>query len=129
MVNTKYQVQYLEKLDESDGLKAVKNLSFISGLIELAKEDMEGSELVEVTEFPLVIDAPFSNIDGTHIKNICSIIPETADQVIIAVMKEHWESAKREMEQYTGLSYIIKKDRDSDGKEKETATHIEELEV
>ncbi len=129
MVNTKYQVQYLEKLDESDGLKAVKNLSFISGLIELAKEDMEGSELVEVTEFPLVIDAPFSNIDGTHIKNICSIIPRTADQVIIAVIKEHWESAKREMEQYTGFSYIIKKDVDSEGKEKETATHIEKLEV
>lgn len=129
MINTKYQVQYMEKLDESDGLKAVKNLSFISGLIELAKEDMEGSDLVEVTEFPLVIDAPFSNIDGTHIKNICSIIPATADQVIIAVMKEHWESAKNEMEQFTGLSYVIKKDVDSAGKEKETATHIVELEV
>lgn len=129
MINTKYQVQYMEKLDESDGLKAVKNLSFISGLIELAKEDMEGSDLVEVTEFPLVIDAPFSNIDGTHIKNICSIIPATADQVIIAVMKEHWESAKNEMEQFTGLSYVIRKDIDSAGKEKETATHIVELEV
>lgn len=129
MINTKYQVQYMEKLDESDGLKAVKNLSFISGLIELAKEDMEGSELVEVTEFPLVIDAPFSNIDGTHIKNICSIIPETADQVIIAVMKEHWESAKNEMEKYTDYTYEIKKDRDSYGKEKETATHIIKLEV
>ena len=129
MVNTKYQVQYMEKLDESDGLKAVKNLSFISGLIDLAKEDMENSDLVEVTEFPLVIDAPFSNIDGTHIKNLCTIIPETADQVIIAVMKEHWESAKNEMEKYTGQSYVIRKDLDSDGKEKETATHIKELEV
>lgn len=128
MINGKYQVQYLEKLDESDGLKAVKNLSFISGLIELAKEDMEANDLVEVTEFPLVIDAPFSNIDGTHIKNICTIIPETADQVIIAVMKEHWESAKAEMEQHLGKSYIILKDLDASGKEKETATHVMDLE-
>lgn len=128
MINGKYQVQYLEKLDESDGLKAVKNLSFISGLIELAKEDMESSDLVEVTEFPLVIDAPFSNIDGTHIKNICTIIPETADQVIIAVMKEHWESARAEMEQYLGKSYMICKDIDVAGKEKETATHVKMLE-
>lgn len=128
MINGKYQVQYLEKLDESDGLKAVKNLSFIAGLIELAKEDMESSDLVEVTEFPLVIDAPFSNIDGTHIKNICTIIPETADQVIIAVMKEHWESARVEMDQYLGKNFMICKDIDGAGKEKETATHIVELE-
>lgn len=127
MINGKYQVQYLEKLDESDGLKAVKSLSFIAGLIELAKEDMEMNNLVEVTEFPLVIDAPFSNIDGTHIKNICTIIPETADQVIIAVMKEHWESAKGEMERYLGKSYIILKDLDASGKEKETATHVVDL--
>lgn len=129
MINTKYQVQYLEKLDESDGLKAVKNLSFISGLIELAKEDMQSSELTEVTEFPLVIDAPFSNIDGKHIKNICSIIPVTADQVIIAVMKEHWDAAEKDMEQFTGIKYVIQKDVDSVGREKETATHILRLEA
>lgn len=124
-VNSRYQVEYLEKLDESNGLKAVKNLSFITGLIEMAKEDMNNDKgLVGVSEFPLVLDAPFSNIDGTHIKNLSSIIPTTADQVIIAVMKEHWDASGEEMSKYTGLKYQIKKDIDSQGNEKETATHF-----
>ena len=34
------------------------------------------------------MDAPFSNVDEIHIGNICKILPHTANQVIMAVMKK-----------------------------------------
>ena len=119
-------------MDESDGLRAVKNFAFVSGLVDLAKEALQGDEDdVELGSqtFPLVMDAPFSNIDEVHIANICSILPSTAEQVIIAVMQKDWEQAEDKLEGKIGKMYNIIKDTDSSGKEIETATHVVEVEV
>ena len=74
--------------------------------------------------YPLVMDAPFSNVDEIHIDNICKILPNTANQVIMAVMQKDWEYASENLESYVGKSYKIEKDRDEFGKEIDTATHI-----
>ena len=74
--------------------------------------------------YPLVMDAPFSNVDEIHIDNICKILPKTANQVIMAVMQKDWEYAATNLNDYVGKSYNIEKDRDAYGKEIDTATHI-----
>lgn len=133
VIDSKYQVKYLDvKLDESDGLRAVKNFAFVSGLVDLAKEALQGDEDdvdMGTQTFPLVMDAPFSNIDEIHISNICSILPSTAEQVIIAVMQKDWEQAEDKLEGKIGKKYFIEKDTDGSGNEIETATHIVEVEV
>lgn len=133
VIDSRYHVKYLDiKLDESDGLRAVKNFAFVSGLVDLAKEALQGDEDdVEfgTQTFPLVMDAPFSNIDEVHIANICSILPSTAEQVIIAVMQKDWEQAEDKLEGKIGKMYNIMKDTDSFGKEIETATHVVKVEV
>ena len=88
---------------ESEGLKRVKNFAFIAGLVDLAKEkavmgkNPSDSISWENESYPLVMDAPFSNADETHIKNISGILPEVANQVIMFVMEKDWQYAESVM--------------------------------
>ena len=125
-IDEKYRVKYSDiTTEESDGLKAVKSFAFIASLVSMAKDrilDDEDMQLGQV--YPLVMDAPFSNVDEIHIDNICKILPKTANQVIMAVMQKDWEYASVNLGKYVGKSYSITKDKDTEGKEIDTATHI-----
>lgn len=128
-IDEKYRVEYIDvTTEESDGLKAVKSFAFVSGLVDLAKEALSSEKAKEADigpqYYPLVMDAPFSNVDETHIRNISKILPASAEQVIIAVMQKDWEPAAEIMNSVVGKSYRIEKDRDADGVEIDTMTHI-----
>ena len=127
IIDDKYRVKYYDvTTDESDGLKAVKSFAFVSGLVDLAKEALNDEANIGSQHYPLVMDAPFSNLDEIHIKNISDILPRSAEQVIIAVMQKDWEPAEEIMEQVVGKSYFILKDQDADGNDIDTMTHIKE---
>lgn len=125
-IDDRYRVRYSDvKTEESDGLKAVKSFAFIASLISMAKDRILDDKEMQLGQvYPLVMDAPFSNVDEIHIDNICKILPKTANQVIMAVMKKDWEYAAINLGQYVGKSYSIIKDRDAAGKEIDTVTHI-----
>lgn len=128
-INARYQITLLTffdndevKTDESKGLEVVKNFSFICGLVDLARQ--KARKRNEVTDeedifyntepYPLVMDAPFSNADEIHIKNISKIIPEIAEQVILMVMQKDWDYAKSALEDKVGCSYYIEKINNSE---------------
>jgi DNA sulfur modification protein DndD len=95
----------------------------------MAKDKILDDEEMKLgQDYPLVMDAPFSNVDEIHIDNICRILPHTTNQVIMAVMKKDWDYAATHLSSYVGLSYEITKDVDSDGKEIDTSTHIQRTE-
>ena len=126
IIDDKYRVKYSDiTTEESDGLKAVKSFAFIAALVSMAKDKiLDDSEMKLGQVYPLIMDAPFSNVDEIHINNICQILPKTANQVIMAVMQKDWEYAAKNLDKYVGISYSILKDRDSEGNEIETSTHI-----
>lgn len=126
LIDDKYRVKYADvTTEESDGLKAVKSFAFIASLVSMAKDKiLDDAEMKLGQVYPLVMDAPFSNVDEIHIDNICKILPKTANQVIMAVMQKDWEYAATNLNSYVGKSYSIEKDRDAYGKEIDTATHI-----
>jgi len=126
LIDDKYRVKYADiTTEESDGLKAVKSFAFIAGLVSMARDKILDDEEMKLGQvYPLVMDAPFSNVDEIHIDNICKILPQTANQVIMAVMQKDWEYAATNLNQYVGKSYKIEKDRDEYGKEIDTSTHI-----
>lgn len=126
IIDDKYRVKYADiTTEESDGLKAVKSFAFIAALVSMAKDKiLDDREMKLGQVYPLVMDAPFSNVDEIHIDNICKILPKTANQVIMAVMQKDWEYAAKNLNQYVGISYSILKDRDGEGKEIDTSTHI-----
>lgn len=125
-IDEKYRVRYSDvTTEESDGLKAVKSFAFIASLVSMAKDKiLDDSDMKLGQVYPLVMDAPFSNVDEIHIDNICKILPNTANQVIMAIMQKDWEYASENLDKYVGRRYNIEKDRDAYGKEIETATHI-----
>lgn len=126
LIDDKYRVKYSDvTTEESDGLKAVKSFAFIASLVSMAKDKiLDDAEMKLGQVYPLVMDAPFSNVDEIHIDNICKILPNTANQVVMAVMQKDWEYASSNLQQYVGKSYVIEKDRDAEGKEIDTSTHI-----
>lgn len=131
IIDDKYRVKYSDvKTDESDGLKAVKSFAFIASLVSMAKDKiLDDSDVKLGQDYPLVMDAPFSNVDEIHIDNICKILPHTSNQVIMAVMKKDWDYAATNLSSYVGMSYEIAKDLDKDGKEIDTLTHIKRTEA
>lgn len=126
IIDDKYRVKYSDvTTEESDGLKAVKSFAFISALVSMARDKiLDDDELKLGQEYPLVMDAPFSNVDEVHIDNICKILPQTANQVIMAVMQKDWEHAEKNLGKHVGICYSVIKDKTSDGKEIDTSTHI-----
>ena len=125
-IDDKYRVRYSDiTTEESDGLKAVKSFAFIASLVSMAKDKiLDDAEMKLGQVYPLVMDAPFSNVDEIHINNICRILPQTANQVVMAVMQKDWDYASENLQKYVGKSYVIEKDRDANGKEIDTSTHI-----
>lgn len=131
IIDDKYRVKYSDvKTEESDGLKAVKSFAFIASLVSMAKDKILDDQDMQLGQvYPIVMDAPFSNVDEIHIDNICQILPNTANQVIMAVMKKDWAYAVDNLDKYVGKSYEIAKDRDAEGREIDTCSHIISVEV
>lgn len=98
--------------DESQGLETVKNFAFISGLVDLAKEklkdDSKGNEK-DSEDYPLILDAPFSNADEKHVENISKVLPEVASQLILIVMAKDWNYAEKSMGKKVGKRYYLDK--------------------
>lgn len=104
-----------KNLDKSTGLGTVINYSFVAGLMKLAKnsiikndDDIDDSEATD-NVYPLIMDAPFSNTDDEHIRNICKALPNYCDQVIMFVMKKDYNYASDSISNRVGKSYAIKK--------------------
>lgn len=128
VIDDKYQVHLITEIPstgltdnqseretgDSEGLLRVKNFAFIAGLVALAKEKIVtdiGESTVDLSSepYPLVMDAPFSNADENHTKNISRILPEVAEQVIMFVMRKDWNYAEKVMNDKVGAMYKLKK--------------------
>ena len=104
------------KLDTSPGLDTVKNFAFVCGLVDLARRKAQGEQNAEegvvnysTEPYPIVMDAPFSSADETHISNISKVLPIVAEQVIMIVMRKDWGHASAEMMDKVGMMYEIEK--------------------
>ena len=123
-INAKYQTilysiipETNEKVEsgESEGLIRVKNFAFIAGLVDLAKSKAlkVGENAIGNEPYPLILDAPFSNADEEHIKNISRELPEVAEQVIMFVMKKDWRYAETVILDKVGKRYSLEKQSDT----------------
>ncbi len=95
--------------DESQGLETVKNFAFISGLVDLAKQKLKDTYEKDAESYPLILDAPFSNADEKHVKNISEVLPNVANQLILIVMAKDWNYAKDALNARIGKQYHLEK--------------------
>lgn len=114
-LNNKFQMITLvnnQSIDNSTGIETVKNFAFVTALMKTLKEMIFGiddSKDQQNESYPLVIDAPFSNTDPTHIENICATLPKYCDQLIIVVMKRDFEIARNSLSDRIHSIYEIVK--------------------
>lgn len=81
-----YNEEDITDSPESVGLGVVKAISFMCGLLDVAKSKIL-EEVEDETMYPLVLDAPLSNIDSIHRRNVMDCLPEIASQIIFFI----WE--------------------------------------
>lgn len=103
-----------KKLDKSTGLGTVVNYSFVAGLMNLAKQSIVNDDEIGDPElanetYPLVMDAPFSNTDDEHIKNICCALPSFCDQIVMFVMQKDFNYASESISHKIGKMYRLDK--------------------
>ena len=134
-VNNRYDIKVV--VDEDDLVDGVveKNtaqrysiiFAFITSIISMAKEkaqeeaetmlllenDTKQAEILRNEGFPLVMDAPLSNFDKTRIKQICSMLPEVAKQVIFFIKDTDGDVAESYLADRILKRYEIAKVNDS----------------
>ena len=77
--------------EKSTGESQVTSLSFIGGIIALAREQQKKeNKFFKGGVFPLVMDSPFGSLDPTYSELIARHIPELAEQIILLVSRKQW---------------------------------------
>lgn len=120
-LDSKYNIQVTENkhfnsnydVETSTAQSIVVILAFISGVIKLTREKTSEEEsLVETEAYPLVMDAPLSAFDKKRIKNICEVLPNIAEQIVIFIKDTDGEIAKDNMSKKIGKQYYFKKENE-----------------
>ena len=96
-------------LDNSTGIETVKNFAYVSGVLKLVSESITSDVMMEREGeiYPLVMDAPFSNTDEEHIRNICNTLPDYCNQLIIFIDRKNYSVAKTNISHRIGKLYKI----------------------
>lgn len=96
----------------STGQQQVTSLAFIASLVKIAKKNMENkaSNFLRGGEFPIVMDAPFNNVDSIYGPRIAEFLPQSTPQVILMTNPQQWHGLIEEvLRPFVGSEYIIVK--------------------
>lgn len=113
-IDENYEIQISNKYKDSEvntelstGTNDVKNFAFVFGLEQIAKSILNKDEIEtnNLEAYPLILDGPFSHVDGGHIENLCEILPSISNQIIIAVSAKDWNITKKYLEDKIGIAY------------------------
>jgi len=98
----------------SEGEKQITSLSFITGIVNMAKDENLNERFSDKTNYnaaeiyPVIMDSPFGALDNVHRKNIANKVPELSDQTILFVSSSQWEGeVENAMKRRTGKEYML----------------------
>ena len=82
-----------KEVGESTGEELFLNLSFASALSKIAaiRSKIVNGILIPGAVGPLVIDAPFGDLDPTNARIIYEVLKESTDQLVLLLSRSHWE--------------------------------------
>lgn len=112
---------------ESDGQGLLLSLTFISSLIELARErkNASGEILTPGAIAPFIIDAPFGVLDNKYKGNVAKSIPESVGQVVFFLSSSHWVGTVEDnIRDKVGMEYnlVLEVEADRDAKAEDEIT-------
>lgn len=111
----------------SDGADVLTAMSFIGGLISLAKENSETLNSYE--PYPLVLDSPFGKLEKAHQQSVAKYLPSIPEQFILLVSDSQFsETVSESLENKIGKMWIIKTVYLANGDKKSVVEHYKYLE-
>lgn len=101
-----------KRIKLSTGQETVRNLAFVGGLIYLAKhKECIGGDPDDVLDapedYPLILDAPFSNLNEDDIVRACTELPKYCGQLIITALEKDYRNAINALKPYLDRSYSL----------------------
>ncbi len=107
-----------------EGYKVVTSFSYIGGILSIAKE----LDLINTDCYPLVMDAPYANLDYTNRRTVNSIIPEIAEQIVLFTTDSQWKGSVEDgLSSRVGKAYKLFHNVDESNISKDGDTLIKEV--
>lgn len=99
-------------VDASRGESQVLSLAFLGGIIEETRQYYRQAERMgegQSVQYPIVMDAPFGQLDPGHRRHVAARLSRIADQVVVLVTPTQYRGEVAEaIEELTGKHYLIK---------------------
>jgi len=99
-------------VDPSRGESQVLSLAFIGGIISETKKfytRAENSHMGEYIQYPVVMDAPFGQLDSPHRRYVTKRLAQIADQIIILVTPTQFRGeVENSIKNITGKQYLLR---------------------
>ncbi len=95
-----------DNLDKSSGQGFMIIFAFISSIVKMAKE--KNNDQYNLAEsYPLVFDAPLSNIDEPYIPKFANVVSDIAEQAIIFLNRKDTQILKKTSSDKIGKEYEL----------------------
>ena len=93
----------------STGQSKMNTLSFAKAILDYSNEqkDKEGVEIQK--EYPILIDAPFSDIAGDNLRNAARELHNFSGQVVLMIDGEKYKSIRQHISSYVNKLYKLDK--------------------
>lgn len=108
-VNDRYRIKVEGDLEHSTSQNYSIVFAFIATTLKMAKERKPDklSAIDYPEDYPLVMDAPLSAFDKKRIKNICGVLPDIAEQIIIFIKDTDGDIAEEHLSHKIAKKYQI----------------------
>ena len=106
-IDDEYNITTTSKKELSTGQGLSVIFAFLSGLLDVIKENKDAKDGMPLESYPLVLDAPFSVLDQDRIESLCDVLPKVSEQIIIFIKDVDGEIARERMSSKIGKSYKL----------------------
>lgn len=99
------------KISNSTGQQTVLSLAFVKAILDYSRKEAgeKDRELKKVKVYPVVIDAPFSDLSGENLKNAAANLYNFSNQVILLINQTSYENIKEEIKDHLNSFYYLNK--------------------
>lgn len=102
------------KISNSTGQQTVLSLAFVKAMLDYSRKESNNSdkELKKVKSYPVVIDAPFSDLSGENLENASSSINFFSEQVLLLINNDSYKNIQGNIGNYINSIHIFHKIKD-----------------
>lgn len=103
------QIKIKIREPNSTGQGKVLALSFVQSILDYSSSNKNDDEFMINKSYPIIIDAPFTEIFGRNLDNLSRRISDFSEQVILMLSEDSYQQVKNNIEDFIGSKYFLEK--------------------